>query len=205
MISKMALHLADLQKIRFLELMPKNGVVAEIGVHRGDFSHLILQHTSPEKLVLIDPWIWGSQWHVKMTPQTQQEAIHHYEFVKSRFASHKNVEIVREESVKAVSSCPDGYFDWVYIDGDHRYLEVKKDLEMWWPKVKEGGYLCGDDYYLTRLPPEVSQHESTENGVPRALRDFYTSHWGEKNFGLVYMNLTILGKYWAIYKKRMFD
>lgn len=38
------------------------------------------------------------------------------------------------------------YFDWVYIDADHSYASVLEDLQHWYPQVKKGGFLCGDDY-----------------------------------------------------------
>ena len=40
----------------------------------------------------------------------------------------------------------DEYFDFVYIDGDHSYEAVIKDLDSWYPKLKEYGVMCGDDY-----------------------------------------------------------
>lgn len=36
--------------------------------------------------------------------------------------------------------------DFLYIDGDHSYEGVKKDIKMWFPKVKSGGLIGGDDY-----------------------------------------------------------
>ncbi len=40
---------------------------------------------------------------------------------------------------------PDDFLDICFIDGDHRYDSVKKDLQAYLPKIKEGGVLCGDD------------------------------------------------------------
>jgi len=34
----------------------------------------------------------------------------------------------------------------VYIDGDHTYRAVVQDLAIWWPKLKKGGIMSGDDY-----------------------------------------------------------
>jgi len=31
-------------------------------------------------------------------------------------------------------------------DGNHNYSYVKQDLEMWYPKLKNKGIICGDDW-----------------------------------------------------------
>ena len=40
----------------------------------------------------------------------------------------------------------DESLDFVYIDANHAYDFVKQDIELWWPKVKKGGWLCGHDF-----------------------------------------------------------
>lgn len=37
-------------------------------------------------------------------------------------------------------------FDFLYIDAEHTYESVKKDLELYTPKVKRGGIIGGHDY-----------------------------------------------------------
>jgi hypothetical protein len=44
-----------------LELIPKDAVGAEIGVHLGDFSAQILKVACPRALHLIDPWLYLPQ------------------------------------------------------------------------------------------------------------------------------------------------
>ncbi len=41
---------------------------------------------------------------------------------------------------------PDQSIDIVYVDADHSYEGVTKDLELWTPKVKTGGIISGHDY-----------------------------------------------------------
>ncbi len=36
--------------------------------------------------------------------------------------------------------------DYLYIDADHTYEAVTSDLEDWWPHLKIGGLITGDDY-----------------------------------------------------------
>ena len=35
--------------------------------------------------------------------------------------------------------------DMIFIDGDHIYSSVKKDIELWLPKLQNGGLICGHD------------------------------------------------------------
>jgi len=34
----------------------------------------------------------------------------------------------------------------IYIDGDHSFDAVISDVKMYWPRLEEGGWLCGHDY-----------------------------------------------------------
>jgi len=36
--------------------------------------------------------------------------------------------------------------DFLFIDGDHRYEGIKRDLNEWFPKIKRGGIISGHDY-----------------------------------------------------------
>lgn len=122
---------------RLLEYMPKNGVVAELGVNEGDFSEKILSTTNPKKLHLIDVWA-SKRYHEGL-----------YSSVKKRFSSQIEsnlVEINRGLSIEAVNSFSDNYFDWIYIDTDHSYSTTKAELELYAPKMKEGGIIAGHDF-----------------------------------------------------------
>jgi SAM-dependent methyltransferase len=56
-----------------------------------------------------------------------------------------SVTLVEKKSLDAVKDFADNYFDVIFIDGDHRYSWFKKDLDLWYPKVKKGGLICGHD------------------------------------------------------------
>ena len=38
-------------------------------------------------------------------------------------------------------------FDLIFLDGDHSYEGCKRDIEKWWPRVKnKTGILAGHDF-----------------------------------------------------------
>ena len=41
---------------------------------------------------------------------------------------------------------PTGSIDIVFLDGDHSYESVSKDLPFWYDKLSKGGILMGNDY-----------------------------------------------------------
>lgn len=49
-------------------------------------------------------------------------------------------------TVDAALSWPNNDIDFLYIDADHSYESVMDDLKAWWPLVKKGGIIAGDDY-----------------------------------------------------------
>jgi hypothetical protein len=53
----------------------------------------------------------------------------------------------------------DGIVDLVFIDADHRYESVRKDILSWLPKLRIGGILCGHDCegYYGKYPKEVKE------------------------------------------------
>lgn len=55
--------------------------------------------------------------------------------------------IIRDTSVEASRLFPDGSLDFVYIDAGHDKDSVLGDLKAWYPKIRNGGMLIGDDYY----------------------------------------------------------
>ena len=68
--------------------------------------------------------------------------------------------LVRKKSDMGALDFADESIDLIYIDGDHTYEGVMKDLRAWWPKVShEKGLIAGDDI--------------TWGGVKAACDDFF--------------------------------
>ena len=69
-----------------------------------------------------------------------------FEEVQQKFSNNSNVKIIRKTSDEAVGLIENSFLDWIYIDGNHEYEYVKNDLYNYYPKMKETGYITGDDY-----------------------------------------------------------
>ncbi len=137
-------------------LIRPGAIGAEIGVERGKFAYHVLLQKAPARLVLIDPWLYGlSHLDGEFDPEKQRERDLLYQQVVEDFSPFKNVEILRMKSHDAAALFPDEYFDYVYIDGEHSYPGVMLDLIDYYPKVKPGGLLIGDDYGWTGVAPAV--------------------------------------------------
>lgn len=48
----------------------------------------------------------------------------------------------------AAKNVEDSTLDFIYLDAAHDYESVKKDIETWLPKMKEGSIISGDDYAI---------------------------------------------------------
>lgn len=50
------------------------------------------------------------------------------------------------DSAEAAREVPDGSLDFVFIDADHSFEAVQRDIEAWRSKVRPGGWFGGHDY-----------------------------------------------------------
>ena len=55
--------------------------------------------------------------------------------------------------------------DFMFIDGDHRYSQVTKDINAWWPKIRKGGILCGHDCESSEWDEDKVEIEEGVDGV----------------------------------------
>ena len=166
--------------------IPENSLVVEIGVLHGDFSELILNILSPSKLFLVDPYIINENTYSDGLT-TSYSTEHDYVSILRRFQSqiyNKQIIIDKNYSYISVNKYTDGTIDAVYLDGSHLYEDVKKDLNDWLPKLKEGSLICGHDYV------NISNF-----GVIQAVDEFCTEH----NFEMILFNEN--GGDWALKSK----
>jgi len=119
------------------------GEGAEIGVWAGTLSRFIYSRWLGKKLHLIDRWK-ETEGYEDIVNLSQEKQDKFYEYVKETFAGREDVNIIRGESLEVAKQFKDGQLDWVYIDADHSMADA--DIEAWFPKVRAGGLIAGDDY-----------------------------------------------------------
>lgn len=123
---------------------------AEIGVFMGYHAEHLLQSCRNLSLNLIDPYkvIDGSGY------DSWNNLRFNILFLKLRlsFLKYQRARFIRQTSSEAAKNFSNGKLDFVYIDADHRYLGVKKDLNIWGTKVRNGGIIAGHDYGNKQWP-----------------------------------------------------
>ena len=160
-----------------------SGTYVEIGTCWGGFAEFLLLNTGLTKLLCIDPYkvFPNDIYHDALNYQPQEDLDKKYQIVLQRLKHNimaKEVDIVRMTSYEASKVVEDN-LSFVYIDANHHHREVLKDLVCWWPKLRKGGILCGDDVEDINLPHVDGDLYVQHNpsifgvyGVHTALQDF---------------------------------
>ncbi len=123
----------------------------EIGVLEGDTTKYLLANNPHLVMYVIDPF------------PKRKELITNIDEFQDR------VKIIELKSDEAVRLFDKREFDFVWIDGDHSYEQVKRDIENYLPLVKKGGIIGGHDYDSPAFP-----------GVKKAVDEYFDNSKIEK-------------------------
>lgn len=147
-------------------------VGVEIGVESGIFSEKILNLGATYLLKLYSIDIWKEipekrAGNNSIADYTLDTMLNNMKQAANRLDKFNGRScIIREQSCEAIHLFNDRTLDFVYIDADHSYEAVKRDIEMWIRKVSIGGVIMGHDYL---------NYESGEGkfGVKRAVDEIF--------------------------------
>jgi len=126
-----------------VNVVRKGGVGIELGVAEGVFSERVLRKHRLSHLFSVDLWA-GDRSHT----------VDEYKTALTRLLPFKEKSTVLRMSFdQALSLFNDQYFDFIYVDGyAHDPALTAHTLRSWWPKLKVGGILAGDDYHPHHQP-----------------------------------------------------
>ncbi|GGK70284.1 class I SAM-dependent methyltransferase [Rufibacter glacialis] len=181
-------------RIEALKLLPKGGVAVEVGVGYGDFSKHILEIVQPEKFIGID--IFGFKegkepWGCQFLKETKCSHLEYYKKQLQEYIDKDIAQVKQGLSWAMLQEIPDHSVDFMYVDADHTYESVAKEIEVIKHKIKPTGIIQFNDYTL------FDQNGLFPFGVPKAVHQFMI----EEQYEMLYLCLHQEGFYDVVLRK----
>ena len=130
----------------------KPKIAIEVGSWLGSSAIQIarLLQTWGGTLICVDHWHGDTSWWAQEGMPLQIQTS--FETFRFNLARHGvgNVIVHRGRSQDVARVMPKRSAGLIYIDASHDEMNVRADIAAWWPIVKPGGILAGDDYGSTR-------------------------------------------------------
>jgi len=128
----------------------------EIGVFAGRSLIAVaiaLKYNQHGEIHGIDPWSAPAALEGKNNEENDNwwgkiDFEHFYSYTISKineYGLQKQTKIIRSKSIDAVKYYDDNSLDFVHIDGNHSEETSTLDVNLWGPKVKNGGIIVFDD------------------------------------------------------------
>lgn len=136
---------------------PQEARLVEVGVHLARLAFVMLSQHSRLHYIGVDPFEYDTE---LTTPESTARQLEDLGLTEAselkgevrRGAEAKlalfpgRAELLALQSVEAALRVPDRSLDGVFIDGDHSYRQVVRDIAAWEPKVRPGGFVSGHDF-----------------------------------------------------------
>lgn len=146
--------------ISYINRMRGDVIGAEIGVLKGETSHVLLESCpNIKKLYGIDPYITYTAIDVVRT----QEDMNSYEKTLHQNMSPfgERFELIKKKSVDATDQLANESLDFVLVDGDQTEDSIHNDIELYYPKIKKNGYIFGHDIQVKFVVDAIKLYRET--------------------------------------------
>lgn len=184
-----ALHDEDVLAIK--ELLAKvahEGILcAEVGTWKGYSASIIAEIIKPlnGSLYCVDHWE-GSQGFEKQA--TERDIFNIFKENMKELDLWDVIHPLHMDSKYASLIIAPTVFDFIFIDANHEYEYVKADILGWLPALKQGGIMCGHDWYRPK------KSGLGHPGVTKAVEEIFPSFevmgnsrvWSYKNDQLLW-------------------
>ncbi len=160
--------------------LPRGRVFVEVGVATGDFSAEILRVCQPSRFVAIDDFrfhTWAMDWAGRPVAELFAGRTH-LEYYRERFGPEiaaGRMLVMHDDSARALENLGDGTVDVVYLDADHAYESVRRELSIVARKIRQGGVIVMNDYTMVDVVAPAMQ----PYGVIQATNEFMIEHGWE--------------------------
>ena len=136
------------QLIEYLEIhIPhtEHTEMIEIGSYMGESTMLFASSGLFNRITCIDPFEGDEEFNHLFNytwDEVYSEFLMNTRYFNDIITHHKNFSHEINHIYK------DKAYDFIYLDGSHKYEDVKKDLELYLPKLKDDGIISGHDYQV---------------------------------------------------------
>ena len=131
-------------------------VGCEIGVGFGTHAEYILDNTKVIKLFCIDPYThFDQEYKDQMNLPQDMLDILYFKVYRRLDVFNERYELIRNTSSQATQHFHASELDFVFLDANHAYEQVIKDLENWYTKVRSNGLIAGHGF--NKNFPQVKQ------------------------------------------------
>lgn len=120
------------------EELPENPIIIQIGAERGTSTLAMLDARPDAFIYSIDRGVCPEE----------------FDNLKKAGQDTKRVIRILGKS-QDVGITWDKMCDMLFVDGDHSYAGVKRDVELFRPWIKSGGIISFHDYIPEPIPPEI--------------------------------------------------
>ena len=111
-------------------------ILIKLGSYQGESTN-IFASSGFQKVIAVDYWKVG---------EDRDNIVDVEKKFDERMSKYSNVIKVKSLTSDYAKTIPNNFADVVYIDADHSYNGIKTDIETYYAKIKDGGFLCGHDY-----------------------------------------------------------
>jgi hypothetical protein len=133
--------------VSLLKNLKSDSVGVEVGVFTAQWSSRVLGGTNVGKIYQIDPYknFPDKEYRDGVNYRSDLDSI--FKTAQNNLSKYKGrYEFLRGTSDDFIQKFDDNSLEFVFIDGNHMFEYAKHDIELWYPKVKKGGLLIGDDF-----------------------------------------------------------
>lgn len=162
-------------KMKQNQIIGKDFIGAEIGVFEGENAKDIFKFLPIKKLYLIDSYENDESYNNSKDIKSNQEILDDAKIKAKKELKRYEDKIIwiykkSDEAFKEINE----KLDFIYIDGNHTYEAVKKDIENYFPLLKKEGIMAGHDINTTKDILQAVSEFVKENNV---LYEINGSDW----------------------------
>jgi hypothetical protein len=129
----------------------ENTKMIEIGCYSGESTLLFASSMAFDHIYCIDPFD-GFEMMNDISGKDWSEIKEEFDFNTKYFdgdgsqLGETKVELIQDYSYNVVDKFEDNSIDFVYIDASHKLEDITRDINLYIPKLNEGGIIAGHDY-----------------------------------------------------------